>query len=285
MDFLQSARAVKHRAFVASKHARWAARDAKLWLDDRRWAAAEGIWPLQYANFPHTFLARSAPMVGELQPAPPILWACWMGGDLSENRRRSLEGLRAQAGLEFRLVERAEDVELPDAPFHPAYPLLSAVHKSDYVRAYVMHHFGGVYADVKPLPGELRPVLDLLNGDDSRWVVAYREVTSNYVPDLPHELGVAIRRHYRSVMGPSGFGFRPGTAFTAEWMRELHARLDYFSGALAEVGGGFSPYTQPAGYPIRWSEILADIIQPLSMKHQRHVVFTDGVRPVLRGYR
>lgn len=285
-------RQAKHRAFVATKQARWAAADLRLWFDDRRWARAEERHPYVYREqqYAHTFLARRSPVVdgaAAFAEVPAVLWACWLGGTApNENRRRALAGLRAQAGLEVRVVTDPAEVRLAEHPFHPAFEYLTALHRSDYLRAYLMHHHGGVYADVKPFRQPLRPVLDLLNADPDHWVVGYREVTSRYTPDLPHELGADIKRHYRAVMGPSGFACRPGTVFTAEWLRELHARLDHYAGALADADAGAAdPYQQPRDYPIRWTEILGDIIQPLSLKHHRHVVFTDQIRPVLQGYR
>lgn len=149
-----------------------------------------------------------------------------------------------------------------------------------------MHHYGGVYMDVKPMPHTLRPSLERLNSTRDAWAVGYREITSQYVPDLAGNLGAHLKRHYRAVMGPSGFIFRPGSPFTTEWMRELHARLDYYNGALAEAdAAGCNPYSAPANYPIRWSEILGDIIQPLSMKYHEYVILTDDVRPALKHYR
>lgn len=146
--------------------------------------------------------------------------------------------------------------------------------------------YGGAYVDVKPLLHQMRHSVELLNANPNAWVVGYREVTSRYVPDLPRNLGAHLKRHYRAVMGPSGFICRPYSVFTAEWMRELEARMDYYAGSLEEAdASGCDPYAAPAHYPIRWTEILGDIIQPLSLKHHDHVILTDDVRPVLTNYR
>lgn len=281
------ARGVKHRAFVALKHARSMSNRVKNCVDDRRWAALQRKRPFVYSarGFPHTFLARASPE-GEVIAAPPILWAIWFGDAPNARRQKSLDELQRQAGLELRVIRDPSEIVVPGAPFHSAFHDLHAVHKSDYVRAYLMHHYGGIYADVKRFPRSLNPVLRQLNDDAGKLVAGYREVTSEYVPDLAHELGRAIRRHYRAVMGPSGFVCRPRSQFTAEWMRELHARLDYYSGSLREAdAAACDPYAAPDAYPIRWSEILGDIIQPLSMKHQCHMYFTDAIRPELAGYR
>lgn len=120
-------------------------------------------------------------------------------------------------------------------PFHPAFKDLHVVHQSDYLRAYLMHHIGGVYSDVKPYRTELQNSLHTLNQEEETWVIGYREITSEYVPDLPRNLGAHLKRHYRAVMGPSAFVCRPHSVFTAEWMRELHDRLDYFAGPSPRI--------------------------------------------------
>lgn len=35
----------------------------------------------------------------------------------------------------------------PEFPLHEAFPYLSAVHRSDYIRAYLMHFYGGAWHD------------------------------------------------------------------------------------------------------------------------------------------
>jgi hypothetical protein len=49
-----------------------------------------------------------------------------------------------------------------ESPIPPAYPLLTPIHKSDYARAYLMHHYGGGYGDVKHYQFDWRPYLERL---------------------------------------------------------------------------------------------------------------------------
>jgi hypothetical protein len=46
---------------------------------------------------------------------------------------------------------------LPDHPLHPAYKFLSAAHKADYLRCYLMHFYGGGYSDIKHLHFDFQP--------------------------------------------------------------------------------------------------------------------------------
>lgn len=290
-DILHFLRQTKHRAFVLHDRARlWWRYRGHVALNDRRWARAEQRHPFVYSpgRYPHTFLAQSEPEPTETTSAPADLWAFWLGGELTAPRRASIEQLSLQHGLTLRLVTDADADEVCVAgyPFHPAYDDLTIVHRTDYLRAYVMHHHGGVYCDVKPFRHPLRPILDQVNTTPHLMAAAYRETTSEYVPELGYQLGEDLKRHYHAVMGVSGFICRPHSRFTAEWMRELTARMDYYADALRRADASRStPYEQPDDYPIRWSELLGDIIQPLSLKYNGRVLFTDHMKPVRKNYR
>lgn len=288
MRAVDGLRAMKHRAFLAQKALSRARGQVVLRAHDQRWARREESKPFQYQDgmFPHTFLSRETPPMGAVEAAPHILWAIWLGPAPGRRRESSLRALHDQPGLDVRLILEPSALELSGQPFHPAFDHLHDVHKSDYLRAYAMHHYGGAYTDVKPLRPAVRAAVDTLNRDDDAWMLGYREITSTYVGDLPHELGGYLKAHYRAVLGPSAFVCRPHSPFTAEWLRELHARLDYYLEPLQEAqAAGCDPYSAPPEYPIRWSEILADITQPLCLKHQSHVRFTDAIRPTLKDYR
>lgn len=287
-NFRHAAQQAKHAIFLQQKHLRsWWTYRAKTAIDDRRWAAAERRKPFVYvpALFAHTFLARPTP-TAEQRTTPPVLWAFWLGGKLTAPRKAALAQLTAIPHLEVRIITEPQQVVVAGHPLHPAFDRLAIVHQTDYLRAYVMHHVGGVYTDVKSPTHALRPIVDGMNEDESIWVTAYREITSNYVPELGYALGAVLKRHYRAVMGPSAFACRPRSVFTTEWMRELEARMNYYRGALNDVDmTAKEPYDHPPDYPVRWSELLGDIIQPLSLKHQAHIRFTDDIRPQLTGYR
>lgn len=288
MRMMDGLRQAKHQAFLVSKKLRRTGAAAALRDADRRGARREEKHPFTYTEgmFPHTFLRRPDPEGVQQEEVPAVLWVIWLGGPPPPRRARSLQALREQAGVDVRVVAGPEDVLVEGQPFHAAYGDLHVVHRSDYLRAYALHHHGGAYLDVKPQTAPVRELIDTMNDDPDAWVMGYREVTSAYVPDLPHSLGAHLRAHYRAVLGTSAFICRPRSQFTTEWMRELHARLDFLQEPLREAdASGCDPYGAPAGYPIRWTEILGDITQPLSLKHQSHLRFSDRLRPQLEDYR
>jgi hypothetical protein len=126
---------------------------------------------------------------------------------------------------------------IPDHPLHPAYRLSTPIHRSDYLRTYLMHHHGGGYTDIKHT--------------DQSWVSAFDQLDSRSgwfgtgKPDRPG--GIAnfyhgptrwrwasptywhyrwVRRHAEQAISPQAFIFRPRTRFTMIWMGRLNRRMD-----------------------------------------------------------
>jgi len=72
----------------------------------------------------------------------------WTGdNEITENRKRCLNVLHSKTGVEVELIKASElkQYEHPDYPYHPAYHYLSLNHRSDYLRCYFMHVYGGAY--------------------------------------------------------------------------------------------------------------------------------------------
>lgn len=289
MNSLDMLRQAKHWLFMRKKQAKFALHRLRTKVEDYRWDRQERSQPYQYeaSRYPHTFIARPHMDCSNDRPVNRVIYTIWLGEPMNERRQRSLDSLvRRNPDTPVRLVTEKNLAEyiLPSEPLHAAYKYLSVVHKSDYIRTYLMHHHGGGYSDIKTPTHDWGRSFSAINGSDGKWAVGYREITSSYTPDLPRGLGRDLKRHYRAVFGTSAFIFRPGTTFTAEWYRELLNRMNYFEEALSEMPSPEAYSADPA-YPIRWTEILGDIIQPLCLKYQDRLIHDERIKPVLTNYR
>jgi hypothetical protein len=54
---------------------------------------------------------------------------------------------------------------LPDHPLHEGFEYLSGVHKSDYLRSYLMNFYGGGYSDIKHIQYDYLPYFKQLFDD------------------------------------------------------------------------------------------------------------------------
>lgn len=124
------------------------------------------------------------------------------------------------------------------------------MHRSDYLRAYLMHFHGGGYSDVK----------SYLSGS---WLSAFRHMDAR--PD--------ILLSYR-FPGSAMIG-RPNTELTQRWYTEVCRRLDQHLPALMAYPGRPSPFTHKTidpTYPLEWREILGDVLEPLLFQYPTQIL-------------
>lgn len=287
MDPLGLARQVKHAAFVADKRSRRRFKRVKFDVATRLFRHTERLRPFSYkpARYVDTFLAHT--MVPD-RPSefPRRVFVIWAGdNELSDNRKRNLELVRSQIGLPVELVTPVSLQRwiVPDHPLHPAYEHLSLIHRSDYLRGYLMHHHGGGYVDVKrPLESWARPFTSM-EADPGAWVTSYSAAHANWIGKLRGRMGRDILVHYRVTFGKSGFMMRSQTPLTLEWMTEMHSRLDAAHGALKAHPGGI--FGDDPDYPLSWTDLLGRVLDPLTLKYLAHVRLDDRMLLDFEDYR
>ena len=129
----------------------------------------------------HLFYDSQLPE-GNLQDAPNQIFIVWLGDNqITPARQKSIDLIRSvNSGSKVILVspDNLADYVLPEHPLHPSYEKLSYIQRSDYLRAYLMHHHGGVYMDIKPMDKPWLPLLEELNATPDMWVIAPHEIGS-----------------------------------------------------------------------------------------------------------
>lgn len=227
---------------------------------------------------------------------PRRVFVVWLGGPMSATRTASLDAIRRHVGVPVELVSEQSlgDWIVDDAPLPPAFGRLSAIHKADYLRCYLMHHHGGGYVDLKLLEADWRPAFDLLDARPGLLAVGYAEVDRSGVGSFgvellgsPRPLHAAwwryrwLQLNYRRLVGVCAFVMRPHTPLTAAWFAEVSHRLDGFADALAahpaahlRDHAGFLIDGRASGYPIPWTALLGDILHPLVLAHRHEIART-----------
>lgn len=181
--------------------------------------------------------------------------------------------------------------ELPAAPFHPAFDLLSATHRADYLRCYLMHHFGGGYTDLKASSTSWWPFFARLRASPAL-ALGYTEVGPSGVAPVPGPMGDVLRANHAALLGVCAFIFRRQTPLTSAWYQETVRRLDAKWEALQrhparhpqdQWGARFDDGSV-SEYPFAWTELLGDIFHPL-MYEYRDQLLHDDIAPQFHGYR
>ena len=287
---LQPARQLKHRA-------------ARLWwIRKRRWEAAltaayEEHRPRAFDSdrYYNTFLQYTVPpeSIDPQTTVPRIVWCIWSGtNEMSENRLRGLESIRHfNAGSEVILVtpDNLGDFVLPSAPLHPIYENLSLVHRSDYLRGYLLHHHGGAYADIKVQRSSIADAIDELNSIPELWFVGAPK------PEVPPRIGGEprverdTRIQFRRTPSGASYAARAGTALTASWRAEVERRCDYFLSLVnrypGETWGLLNGNPTDTQYPIRWNELQAEVLDPICLKYRHQLRLDPKYLPHLDNHR
>ena len=226
-----------------------------------------------------------------------IIFGMWAGDNpMNDNRRRGWESF-PRTGLKPVLITPAnlDDWIVPEEPLHPAYPMLSLLHRVDYLRAYFMFHHGGGYADIKEQTGNWVSAIDAVKRSPRLIAAGYREVrggtglpTTTPLQGKPFLLGrpvpwwqaeavtLAMRTARPLMMGNCAYFFKPHTPFARRWLDAIHQRLDVLHPLLEKnpareirefVGG-------PSGYPVPWAFLHGDVLSLLSMLNIGRIALT-----------
>jgi hypothetical protein len=283
---LQAARSLKHRI---AKRYRWRAYEATEPIVQ----AWHRRFPVRYdpADFDDTFLVHDCPLTRETtEPVPRRIFCFWTGdNDVPEVRRRSLESMQ-EVHPEIPVVLVTPDdlpaYVLPEHPLHDAYEGLSFVHRSDYLRCYFLNFHGGGYADIKPFRTSWSPAFDRMDASDA-WLMGYRNPIRLMTPNFTDpRLQRWMVRTSDIRLGQAAYIARPNTPITEEWWRQVNVLLDDVAEALVESPGETRAHTPLGDYPLHWNGLLAQVIDPLTVKHSSHLLyesslFYDHTRPYL----
>lgn len=295
MDPMRAAREVKHRLFVARSsvaaraesatdvvRARRASRRGP-GFDPQKHRESDGQFAVDY------FLHRvDESVVDDGLDVPRRIFVAWTGGnDMTPNRRAALDSIRElNSDLDVALVTHASLHEwiVDGHPLHQSYELLSDVHRSDYLRAYLLHHHGGGWADLKRASNGWAPCFDAINADPSAWLIGYPEERSRDVAYVNSVMGRDMADRYRTIAANCAFIARPRTPFTAAWLEEVESRLDYFARSLARRPA-VDPFGEEGEYPVPWSALQGLVFQPLQLKFAEHIRLDERLRPAFSDHR
>lgn len=226
------------------------------------------------------------------------LFAFWTGSNpLPQVRADSLRSMEA-SGLSATLITLENLFSyLPEKDLHPSFWSLNLAHRSDYLRAFFMHTYGGGYSDIKPTTSTWISIFDKVKRSPALFGAGYREIHRHGVANVHQSAQLLeysrknlilqwvrwrwLQVNYRQIIGNCAFIFKPGTQITTLWWDEVNRRMDSMAPLLRRF-----PATEPkermktvydgkvSNYPVPWSFLLGDVLQPLAFRFSRHLLKT-----------
>jgi hypothetical protein len=212
------------------------------------------------------------------------IFCIWSGdNEMSDSRKRCLDSIQKNSNVKIELITPKNLSSWIIEPIHESYEYLSLTHKADYLRAYLMKHYGTGYADIKPMHFDWNPYFDFLENSQFEFI-GYAENHPNHVASTKHE----IQSSFYNLCGCCHFIFKKGSSFANKWFDKVHSILDIkkedlkkYPGtyhARAVFGGVHQPENNnfsDSKYPLFWNEILGNIIHELMYYNQN--LYTTGM--------
>lgn len=223
-----------------------------------------------------------------------VIFSAWMGpGEMSPARTNALLSLFQNTACANVHITRdtVQDWVHPNFPIHPLFGLLSAVHQCDYLRCYLLHVYGGGYADIKYTQKKWIDFFELLARSPA-FGIGYTEIGPHGVARVGGALELEMMENYQEIIGVCAIIFRPRTDFTTEWFRRLNVLIDGKRDLLIQhparhpqdrLGALFQDGSI-SEYPFRWTEVGGDVFHPLVYENRRFILHAD-MAPSFENYR
>ena len=209
------------------------------------------------------------------------IYCFWTGDNrMNANRINCLEHSKEMSKCNIVLVTKYDLYKYIIEPLHPAYEYLSETHKSDYLRTYFAHFYGGGYIDIKQTLGPWTECFEELRNSD-KWMCGYRMQG----PDIAY---LPNKDNWRDLVGVNAFICKPQTPFTQEWYTAMLKVLD---ARLEQLRQHPSKYTDDStwtdtGYPLRWAELLGEVFHNVSYEYREKMLYTlPNLNSDLKSYR
>lgn len=247
------------------------------------------LFPFTFCSsrYSDTFLSEVSSRNHEMiVKIPKVIYCFWTGtNEMPPNRVRAVDKLLHMSKVPVQVItpETLPQYIKPEYPLHSTYPFLSLVHKSDYLRCYFMHHYGGGYSDIKTPRKSWLSTFAHFDKQVDQYLIGYPEIGSYAVAQLEGVLGEDLKKNFHIVLGNCAYISRAYSPFTFDWMTELHKRLDRYEQELQRFPGNVMGDNE--GYPIPWTGILGDIFHPLCLKYHQNISYSTQIKPSFKNYR
>lgn len=217
-----------------------------------------------------------------------VVYMCWFSHSdytpaFSVRRFNALISLITNIGVPVILItkDNYKIFEHKDYPIHEGFKYLSGNHKSDYMRAYMLYHYGGGYHDIKFREHSWKDEWNKFI-DPNIWMIGNRETNKDAIAYAPGEEWV--KDEYNKLISMGWVISRPKTAYIEQLYNRIHEILSNKLELLIKSPSNRSRQTDQTDlenkeyyYPLRWLEIMGEI------SHKLQLNYTDKIDYSLPG--
>lgn len=245
-----------------------------------------------YSNkkYPNSFISKYNSSISSRTKKTTVnrvIYLFWTGNnEMSDNRKLGISSLQEASGVPVIVITpyNLSDYLVPEDPLPDGFEGLSLNHKSDYLRSYFMHYYGGGYSDIKKNNNSWIPSFDKMDSS-SAYICGYPEIGPEGVASPNDEkLNTDLHKYWRLLIGCGSFICRPNTKFTDEWYKETKKRVLEKSNEI-KCHPASDPFGSNEDYPVPWLHLMGNVFHPLCLKYHRKIIHDDRLKPSFHNYR
>jgi len=210
-----------------------------------------------------------------------IIFVLWLGdNDLTENRALALKSIINNISCNIILIthRNLNKYILKDYPLHKIYKYLHITHRADYMRCYLMHHYGGGYTDIKYTENDWNSYFTNLYNEKDLCCIGYKELNEKSVSNTDDKKMLKkLKKNWFKLLGNCAYIFKPYTNFTKDWYKSLMNKLDIYYEQMKDkptIHEQFNNNVKDEFYPIKWELLLGAIFHPLCLKYNDNIANT-----------
>jgi hypothetical protein len=216
-----------------------------------------------------------------------ILFTIWFGKSYTKNRDKQFKSILENSKCNVLNINE-NNLHLLKYPIHKSFIYLSSIHKSDYLRCYLMYYYGGGYSDLKGTSGSWIDCFNDLERNNNLYAIGYPcdglPSKADAGEDYSLEIRTNLELNIKKIIGVGFFIYKKDTNLVKEWFQELNTRLDKFYENLKKHPARFdreskcgAPIPRWEGgnlktnYPIYWNYILGHILYPIQIRYLKYI--------------
>ena len=219
---------------------------------------------------------------------PKVVFICWFGGyqvenpEMSPKRFEAFKSLVKNIGVPVILItkDNYKNFIKNTHPLHKSFEYLTGNHKSDYLRSYFLHHYGGGYHDIKFRSKDWKECWGEWLKDDNIWMYGRREKYEGAIGYPPGKK--YLQKEYNKLATMGWIICKPNTEYTKRLLTKIEEILEEkYEKLLKKPGynsGGYyseNPFqlAPENSYPLRWLEIMGEIFHPMMLEYKEYIKF------------
>lgn len=239
-------------------------------------------------QFLEKFIKNSLDDIQHINGIPKVVFVCWFGGYgthqmpvMNQGRFNCFKDLVNSINVPVILItnKNYKYFEKNNFPIHKSFEYLTGVHKSDYFRCYLLHHYGGGYHDIKSrtLGWENEWERDNWLYDENIWMYGRMEKNESVIghpTNMNH-----IKKEFKKMVTMAWIICKKNTKYTSELLNNMTQILeDKYDKLVLHPGiesGGYRDDNRnmSISYPLKWIEILGEVYHPLMLIYTNHIKF------------